>query len=144
VPREQKEEANDLAQNASRYRLGGMDTIVEIPDMEAEDWRKDILEYLRDLSQPTSRKVRNKALKYVVLDDTLYYRMIKGILLKCLNDEDAKLVMAEVHEGICRIHQSTYKMKWMLRRARYYWPMMLEDCFEYYKGCQDFLKFGAV
>jgi hypothetical protein len=82
--------------------------------------------------------------KYVVLDDTLYYRMIKGILLKCLNDEDAKLVMAEVHEGICRIHQSTYKMKWMLRRAGYYWPMMLEDCFEYYKGCQDFLKFGAV
>ena len=34
--------------------------------------------------------------------------------------------------------------KWLIRRAGYYWPTMLEDCFKYYKGCTDCQKFGAV
>jgi hypothetical protein len=41
----------------------------------------------------------------------LDHRTIQGILLKCLNDEDAKLAMPEVHEGICGTHQLAYKMK---------------------------------
>jgi len=47
----------------------------------------------------------------VLLDGDLYYRMIDGVLLKCLNEEESKVVMDEVHEGICRVHQSAYKMK---------------------------------
>jgi hypothetical protein len=35
-------------------------------------------------------------------------------------------------------------MKWLLRRAGYFWPTMLEDCLRYYKGCQDCQKFGAI
>ena len=52
--------------------------------------------------------------------------------------------MGEVHEGICGAHQSTYKMKWIIHRARYVLLTMLEDCFEYYKGCQDCERFGNV
>ena len=43
--------------------------------------------------------------------------------------------MGEIHEGVCGAHQSAHKMKWMIRRAGYFWPTMLEDCFKYYKGC---------
>uniref|UniRef100_A0A0A9DBS0 Integrase zinc-binding domain-containing protein n=1 Tax=Arundo donax TaxID=35708 RepID=A0A0A9DBS0_ARUDO len=35
-------------------------------------------------------------------------------------------------------------MKWLLRRAGYFLPMMLEDYFRYYKGCQDCQKFGFI
>ena len=66
------------------------------------------------------------------------------MLLKCLDKEEAKVVMCEVHDGICGTHQSTYKMTWLLRRAGYFWPTMLGDCFEYYKGCQDCQKFDNV
>ncbi len=52
--------------------------------------------------------------------------------------------MGEVHEGICGTHQSAHKMKWLLRCTGYFWPTMLEDCFRYYKGCQDCQKFGAI
>jgi hypothetical protein len=49
------------------------------------------------------------ALKYVLLDGVVYYKMIEGIQLKCLDedeDEDeAKLAMSKVHEGICGTHQ---------------------------------------
>jgi len=46
-------------------------------------------------------------------------------------------MMYEVHEGLCGAHQSAYRMKCIIRRAGYFWPTMLEDCFEYYKGYQN-------
>ena len=33
-------------------------------------------------------------------------------------------------------------MKWLLRRARFYWPTMVVDCFRYYKGCEECQIFG--
>jgi len=35
-------------------------------------------------------------------------------------------------------------MKWIIRRTGYFWPTILEDSFEYYKGCQDSQHFGNV
>jgi hypothetical protein len=35
-------------------------------------------------------------------------------------------------------------MKWMIRNNNYYWLTILEDCFEYYKGCQECQKFGSI
>ena len=32
----------------------------------------------------------------------------------------------------------------MIRRNGYFWPTMLEDCFTYYKGCQECQKFGNM
>ena len=52
--------------------------------------------------------------------------------------------MGEVHEGICGTHQSAPKMKWLLRRAGFYWPTMMADCFRYYKGCEECQCFGNV
>nr|ABB47454.1 retrotransposon protein, putative, unclassified [Oryza sativa Japonica Group] len=61
-----------------------------------------------------------------------YKPMAKGIEVEvatiAVDDwsaDQAKVVMGEVHEG-------------------YFWPTMLEDCFRYYKGCQDCQKFGAI
>jgi hypothetical protein len=47
-------------------------------------------------------------------------------------------------EGVCGAHQSTHKMKWMIRRAGYFWPTMLENCFKYYKGCQECQRFENI
>jgi hypothetical protein len=35
-------------------------------------------------------------------------------------------------------------MKWVIRQAGCSWPTILEDCFEYYKGCQDCQRFGNI
>jgi ribonuclease HI len=144
VSREQNIEANDLAQGASGYKPMIKDVKVEIAAITADDWRYDVHQYLHNPSQSASRKLRYKALKYTLLDDELYYRTIDGVLLKCLSADQAKVAIGEVHEGICGTHQSAHKMKWLLRRAGYFWSTMLEDCFRYYKGCQDCQKFGAI
>jgi hypothetical protein len=35
-------------------------------------------------------------------------------------------------------------MKWLLHRARFYWPTMINNCFRYYKGCESCQKFRDV
>ena len=131
ILRAQNQETNHLAQSASGYRV-----FQEVLSSEtsSNDWRVEIADYLRDPSQKVTKKLRYKLAKYVLLDDQLYYKTVDGVLLKCLNQE-AKVLMGEVHEEICGAHQSAYKMKWIIRRTGYFWPMILEDCFEYYKGC---------
>ena len=52
--------------------------------------------------------------------------------------------MRKVHEGISGTHQSAPKMKWLLRRAGFYWPTMLSDYFKYYKGCEECQRFGDL
>jgi hypothetical protein len=80
------------------------------------DWRTSISTYLQNPSQKTDRAVRRLALKYTLVDNTLYRRTIDGLLLKCLNEDEARVAMGEVHDGLCGTHQSAHKMKWMLRR----------------------------
>ena len=133
IPRAQNQEANRLAQSVSGYRV-----FQEVLSSETSnnDRRVEIADYLRNPSQKVTRKLRYKLTKYVLLDDQLYYKIVDGVLLKCLNQEEAKVLMGEVHEGICGAHQSAYKMKWIIRRTGYFWPTILEDYFEYYRGAR--------
>ena len=113
-------------------------------ELVADDWRKEIVEYLKDPSKKVETKVRFQAIKYVLLEEELYYRTIDGVLLKCIDKEEAKVLICEIHEGVCGSHQSAYKMKWVIRKNGYFWPTMLEDCFTYYKGCQECQKLENV
>jgi hypothetical protein len=141
IPRENNGEANRLAQSASGYRenkeVFAIDVYAFGSDLAEDDWRKEIVDYLENPSQKVSRKLRYKAIKFVILYERLYYKSMDGVLLQCLGQEEVKRMMSEVHDGLCGAHQLAYQMKWVIRKARCYWPTMLEDCFEYYKGCQD-------
>jgi hypothetical protein len=69
---------------------------------------------------------------------------VDDLLLKCLDSDQAKVAMGEVHEGIYDTHQSAPKMKWLLQRGGFYWPTIIADCFRYYKGCKECQKFGNI
>src|SRR6185437_8587667 len=89
VPKLYNGDANRLAQHASSYRsMEGVMTL-ELP---ADDWRKEIVEYLEDPSNKISRRIRFQATKYVLLEGELYYRTIDGVLLICLDKEEAKVL----------------------------------------------------
>ena len=63
-------EANRLAQHASGYRPMEGVMALELP---ADDWRKEIVDYLEDPSKKVSRRIRFQATKYVLLEGELYY-----------------------------------------------------------------------
>jgi hypothetical protein len=111
---------------------------------DPDDWWTPLVCYLENPSHIFDRKVRRQALKYVVLDNTLYRQTIDGLLLKCLGSDQSKIVIGEAHEGICGTHQSAHKMKWLLYRAEFYWLTMINDYFRYYKGYESCQKFRDV
>ena len=109
IPKMHNEEANTQAASD--------DKPITTLELSANDWRKEIICYPKNPSQKVSRQQIYKATKYVLLEDDLYYRTIDGVLLRCLGVEDSKVLMGEIHEGVCGAHQSAYKMKWMIRRT---------------------------
>ena len=111
VPKFYNSDANRLAQQASGYRP--MESVLTL-ELVADDRRKEITDYLRDPTRRVDRRVRFQAIKYVLLVGELYYRTIDGISLRCLGKEESKVLMDEIHEGICGSHQSAFKMKWMI------------------------------
>ena len=77
-------EANDLAQMASGYKETADGVDVEVQFLEPGDWRADIFNYLKDSAQGAPRRIRLKAMKYVLIGDDMFYRTLEGLLLKCL------------------------------------------------------------
>jgi hypothetical protein len=49
-----------------------------------------------------------------------------------------------VHDGICGAHYSAHKMKWLLRRAGFYWSTMVDNCVKYKMGCKACQWFGNI
>jgi hypothetical protein len=67
-----------LAQSASGYKENQEAFSTKIcalgMDLTEDDWRKEIVDYLKDPSRKVSRKLRYKAIKFVLLDDSLFYK----------------------------------------------------------------------
>jgi hypothetical protein len=74
------------------------------------DWRLPLLKCIRDHGKTLDKMVKWQVLKYTLIDDDLYRRIIDGVLLKCLGEEQAKVAVQQVHDGICGTHQLAYKM----------------------------------
>jgi hypothetical protein len=71
IPRVQNSEANDLTQMASRYKdtADGADFPINL--LDHGDWRADIFNYLKDPAREAPKKIRYRAMKYVLIGDGL-------------------------------------------------------------------------
>jgi len=45
-------------------------------------------------------------------------------LLKCVTDTQARYILEELHEGVCRLHLGARSMLIRILRVRYYWSTM--------------------
>jgi hypothetical protein len=57
---------------------------------DPNDWRTPLIRYLENTGHIADRKVRRQALKYAMLDNTLYHQTIGDLLLKCLDSDQSK------------------------------------------------------
>jgi len=115
-----------------------------IDNLSGNDWRKPVVEYLSNPLGIVSRKIKYKAMSYVIIGNELLKKTSEGILLKCLSETEAYLAMSDVHSGACGSHQAGHKMKWLLFRQGLYWPTILKDCIEFAKGCQECQKHSGI
>jgi hypothetical protein len=64
------------------YRISDEDS--EMMTADPENWRTPLVRYLENPGHIADRKVRRQALKYIMHNNTLYRRIIDGLLLKYL------------------------------------------------------------
>jgi hypothetical protein len=56
---------------------------------------------LENPPRKVSRKLRYKAIKFVLLDGRLYYKSMDGVLLQCLGQEEARRTRASEMMEVC-------------------------------------------
>ncbi|XP_057447311.1 uncharacterized protein LOC130739096 [Lotus japonicus] len=161
IPRIENAEANVLAQIVSGYRLprkkfkelvkvkrkfipgfkeGRTEferEVLIINNLADNDWRKPVVKYLQDPNAPVDRRIKYRALSYLILNGELFKKGMNEVLLKCISEEEAFRAVKAVHDGICGAHQAGHKMKWTLFPQGVYWPSMLKDCIEYAMACVE-------
>lgn len=68
------------------------------------DWGKPMVEYLENLTRLTNQKVKYRVLNYVIIRNKLFKKTPEGVILKCLSESEAYLVVSNVHRGACGAH----------------------------------------
>jgi len=81
---------------------------------------------------------------YTLVGNDLYRRGYSRPLLKYVTQAQAKYLLEELHQGICRLHSEARNTLARILRARYYWPTMQTDCVEYCKRCEKCQEFGNL
>ena len=102
-----------------------------------------IYSYLREqlipdgLTQNEKRHLIRNASRYVIIVDDLFRRSLDGTLLRCLESEESKRALVDVHEGICGSHSNSLTLARKLIRAGYYCPNMEQDAIKYARACKQ-------
>ncbi|XP_076910057.1 uncharacterized protein LOC143567548 [Bidens hawaiensis] len=104
-------------------------------------WMTPILRYLQAGILPEDRqeahRLRIKALQYEIINGVLYWRSYLGPSLKCIDYEEAKYIIREIHEGICGMHMGAKMLAARAMRARYYWPSMFLSALREIRKCDS-------
>ena len=88
--------------------------------------------------------MRKRAARFTILNDTLYKRGFSMPYLKCVNEEEAKYILEEIHEGICRDHAGPRSLISKVIRTSYFWPTLQKDAKKFVKKCDKCQRFGNV
>ena len=67
-------------------------------------------------------------MKYILIDQVLYWKYPGGILLKCLEKSEVDAVAVELHSGVCGGHKYWKATAFKILRAGYYWPYSFLRC----------------
>ena len=90
-----------------------------------------ILSFLQDGRLPQdveeAKKVRKRAARFTILNNTLYKMGFFMLYLKCVDEGEAKYILEEIHEGICRDHVGPRSLVSKIIRTCYFWPTMQKD-----------------
>ena len=106
------------------------------------------LSFLQDGHLPQdpneARKIKKRVAKFTILNDVLYKRGFSMPYLKCVDDDKAKYILEETHEGICGDHAGPRSLISKAIRSGYFWPTMQVDALELVKKCAKCQRFENV
>jgi hypothetical protein len=114
----------------------------EVHIIQSKDWRAPIMAYLRGYYEPEDEvnEVRMKHItrNYKIINNQLYKQGIYEPLLKCISIEEEKVLLSEIHDGICGTHVGARAMIGKAFQQGFYWPSAQNDNKEMVKSCHNY------
>ena len=105
--------------------------IEEVPTFAIQStssWMTPIISFLQDGHLPQdaeeARKVTKRAARFTILNDTMYKKGFSMLYLKCVDEEEAKYILQEIHKGVCRDHAGPRSLVIKVIETCYFWPTM--------------------
>ena len=136
----------DIAMEIQKHPI-----IVEVPTFiiqNGSSWMSPIISFLQDghlLQDPDeARKIKKRAARFTILNDVLYKRGFSMPYLECVDVDEAKYILEEIHEGICGNHAGPRSLVSKATRTNYFWPTMQVDALELVKKCEKCQRFGNI
>ena len=80
----------------------------------------------------------------MILNDTLYKRGFLMPYLKCVDEEEAKYILEEIHEKVCEDHAGPRSLVRKVIRIGYFWPTMQVEARELVKKWDKCQRFGNI
>ena len=107
-----------------------------------------IVSFLQDGYLPQdadeARKIRKRAARFTILNDVLYKKGFSMPYLKYVDDDEAKCILEEIHEGICGDHAGPRSLVSKVIQTDFFWPTMQVDAVELVKKCDKCQRFGNI
>jgi len=111
-------------------------------------WKSPILSYLKDgrlsLNPNEAKNTQKRAARFIVLNDELYKRGFSQPYWRCVEEEETKYALEEVHKGICNDHMGAKSLIRKIMRAGYFWPMMQQNATDFVKKCNSCQRYGNI
>ncbi|KAK5844974.1 hypothetical protein PVK06_001122 [Gossypium arboreum] len=163
LPRKENQLADALATLASMFKANWETEIMplqmsiyEAPshcfsiekETDGQPWFHDVLEYIKNQKYPEQanendkRTIRRMAARFVLDGDILYKRGKDQMLLRCVDDVEARKILEEVHERICGTHANGFTMARKIMRLGYYWLTMESDYINFTRKCHKCQIYG--
>jgi hypothetical protein len=99
---------NTFSEN-KQVELSNKDSQVS-PTLAECAWYKDIIFVMQNLQPPDGmkkNKVRDlnlKSIRYCLIDQVLYWKDPLGVILRCLDPQEAQRIMFDFHDSLCGGH----------------------------------------
>ncbi|XP_038874966.1 uncharacterized protein LOC120067484 [Benincasa hispida] len=109
-------------------------------EFDGKPWYYDIKHYITYREYPLGASknskctIRKLVMSFFMNGEVLYKRNYDMSLLRCVDASEAKRILGEVHEGICRTHANGHMMATQVLHACYYWLTMESDCIKLQKN----------
>ena len=105
------------------------------------------MSFLKDDTLPEekseAKKIRRKAPRFWLSEDhKLYKHSYSELYLLCIHLEASKLLLEELHEGICGSHTGGRSLSHRAIIQGYWWPVMQKEAQEYVKKCDQCQRFS--
>jgi hypothetical protein len=95
------------------------------------------------LDKSKFRSLKLRAVKYYIVDQTLFWKDPNDFLLRCVDEKEAKFFSHDLHHGVCGGHHHWKATAFNILRAGYYWPILFSYIFGQVKACEPCQKFAG-